>query len=114
MSVTISVTFRRETDKAILVEHGGTDIWLPKSQVESTVYGPIGSTADIDITDWIAEQKDLTTSAVERYVVEQSLNAPDWAVKDTNTNPVRIMCLCSNPRDANIICASLEMTKNKL
>jgi len=115
MSVTIHVKLKRETDKAILVEHDGTDIWLPKSQIDSQVHGPVGTVQDIDISDWIAEQKDLTTSAVERYVVEPGPHPPTyWAVKDMQANPIHVMCQCGNSRDANIICASLEMTKNKL
>lgn len=113
MSVTIHVKLKRETDKAILVEHDGADIWLPKSQIDSPVRGPVGTLQDIDISDWIAEQKDLTTSAVERYLVEPLLST-SWVVKDTSTNPVHVMCTCGSVRDANIICASLEMTKNKL
>jgi hypothetical protein len=119
MSVTINVKLKRETDKAILVEYDGEDIWLPKSQLESIVNGPIGMVQDIDISDWIAEQKDITMSASERYIVEPSNIATvgggpiNYAVKDTSINPVHIMCICAAQRDADIIAASLEMTKNK-
>lgn len=112
MSVTIQVTVRRHTEKAIMVEHNGEDIWLPKSQIESRI-PEAGASGDLDISDWIAEQKNLTMDAIERYVVEPLLST-SWVVKDTNTNPVHVMCTCGSVRDANIIAASLELTKNKL
>ena len=116
MTVTINVILKRETDKAILVEHNGEDIWLPKSQLECIVEGLTGTVQDIDISDWIAEQKNITMSDSERYIAEASPGPgpANWVVKDTSTNPVRIMCSCAAQRDAEIIAASLEMTKRKL
>jgi hypothetical protein len=116
MSVTIHVKIMRHTEKAVMVEHDGEPIWLPKSQIESVI-PLVNVDCDMDISDWIADQKNLTASAVERYAVEQlaiTSSTPTWAVKDMNANPIHVMCTCGNARDANIIAASLEMTKNKL
>jgi len=50
----------RETDKALLVEVEGEQLWIPKSQVhdDSDVYQD-GDHGDLVISRWIAEQKEL-------------------------------------------------------
>lgn len=57
----IAVTIKRETDKALLVEHGaGPDAWVPKSQIldYSDDYR-IGDTIEIELPEWLALEKDM-------------------------------------------------------
>jgi hypothetical protein len=50
----------RETDKAILVEIKGEEVWIPKSQIhdDSEVYAS-GHTGKLVITEWLAREKGL-------------------------------------------------------
>lgn len=55
-------TCLKETDKALLIEYEGEEIWIPKSQI---VYGDseISSEGDegvLAITQWIADEKGLS------------------------------------------------------
>ena len=57
----ISVTIKRETEKALFVEHGvGPDAWVPKSQIldYSDDYR-IGDTIEIELPEWLATEKDM-------------------------------------------------------
>jgi hypothetical protein len=49
-----------DTDKAILAEIDGTDVWIPKSQIkdESEVWKK-GQSGKLVVTEWIATQKGL-------------------------------------------------------
>lgn len=49
------VTIKHETDKAIMVEVYGEEVWLPRSQIEDIDE----DTGDITITAWIAKSKGL-------------------------------------------------------
>jgi len=62
--VHIEVTVQRLTEKAYLVEtedceNNTVEIWLPKSQVKETDCLAEGDEGYMDITRWIAKQKDL-------------------------------------------------------
>lgn len=58
MSTRVTGRILRETDAALLLEtKDGREVWLPFSQVE---YIKRGKDFDsLDISDWIAEKKDL-------------------------------------------------------
>jgi hypothetical protein len=50
---------RRETDKAVLVDHGGKEpCWLPKSQVEIEPNAD-GKTVTVTMEQWLAEEKGI-------------------------------------------------------
>lgn len=51
-----NVTLGKETDKAILVTIGGTDHWMPLSQVHEIHRT---TPASIVVSEWIAKQKGL-------------------------------------------------------
>jgi hypothetical protein len=55
-----NVTVLRETEKAILCEIDGKQVWLPKSQIhdDSEVY-KMGTEGELVISQWLAEEKDL-------------------------------------------------------
>jgi len=55
-----NVICKAETDKAILVEIEGEEVWIPQSQVDddSHVWAK-GDEGLLIISDWIAEQKGL-------------------------------------------------------
>jgi hypothetical protein len=56
---------KRETDMAILIQVDGepdNEVWLPKSQIEWESSGgiySIGDELEIEIPQWLAEQKGL-------------------------------------------------------
>lgn len=54
---------KAKTEKAILVEVDGEDIWFPLSQVhdDSELHGEseVGEDGDLVVTEWIAKQKNL-------------------------------------------------------
>lgn len=51
---------KRVTEKAILIEHDGEEVWLPISQVsEGEKYEEGDEDVTISITEWIAKQKGL-------------------------------------------------------
>lgn len=56
----ITEPVKRETDKAILVEIKGEELWIPKSQIhdDSEVYAS-GHTGKLVISEWIAREKSL-------------------------------------------------------
>lgn len=59
--VWITVTVKRESEKALLVEHGaGPDAWVPKSQIldYSDDYRP-GDTIEIELPEWLALEKGM-------------------------------------------------------
>ena len=59
--IEMSVTFKRETDLAVLINDGDKDIWLPKSQLGSYEFcdtGP-GEVIDIEVAEWLAKEKGL-------------------------------------------------------
>jgi len=61
---TYSFVFYAETDKAIGVREEGDSedsdmIWLPKSQIEYDDNCSEGDLIDVDIPEWLAEDKDL-------------------------------------------------------
>ena len=60
MSVSIGCTVKHETDKALLIidADSGEELWLPLSQVEKILRRTDG-TAEVTMSDWIAEQKGL-------------------------------------------------------
>lgn len=51
----------RETDKALLVEIDGEEVWLPLSQIEGNGYGyNVGDEGvGMSVTDFIAHEKGL-------------------------------------------------------
>jgi len=59
--VEVGVTMKRETDRAILINDGDHDIWLPKSQceVEGGQYPEAGETFNLMVADWLAKDKGL-------------------------------------------------------
>jgi hypothetical protein len=57
--VDLAVIVRRETEKAVLVDHGGKEpIWLAKSQIEIEPNAD-GKTATVSMEQWLAEEKGL-------------------------------------------------------
>jgi len=48
-----------ETDKAILVIIDDEEIWLPKSQITYNENHDLDKPQEIEISEWIAEQKGL-------------------------------------------------------
>jgi hypothetical protein len=59
-TIEITEPVKRETEKALLVEIGGEELWIPKSQIhdDSEVYRE-GDTGKLVITEWIAREKGL-------------------------------------------------------
>jgi hypothetical protein len=55
------VTVKRETEKALLCEIDGEEVWIPKGQIDddSEVY-EMGTEGTLIISKWIAEQKGLS------------------------------------------------------
>jgi len=57
-TVDIECQVKRETEKALLIDHGGEqEVWMPKSQVRNVVKGPKFVT--LTVTEWIANEKGL-------------------------------------------------------
>jgi hypothetical protein len=54
----ITVEVKRETDKAILVDDGDVEVWLPKSQIVERTDLKDGF-AELVIPEWLAEEKEL-------------------------------------------------------
>ena len=54
------VVCKAETDKAILVEIGGEEHWIPQSQIldDSQVWRK-GDEGELVVTEWIAIEKEL-------------------------------------------------------
>ncbi|MHB1099497.1 MAG: hypothetical protein ACYCZR_08080 [Burkholderiales bacterium] len=67
--IEVAVTFKHITDRAVLVNDGDKDVWLPLSQVEvndggddeSTFWGDLepGQIIEIVVPEWIAKNKGL-------------------------------------------------------
>lgn len=60
--VEVSVTYKHQTDRAVLVNDGEYDFWLPKSQV--TIEGgefpdEAGTAIEIELPEWLAKEKGL-------------------------------------------------------
>ena len=53
---TVLASLKRETEKAILVECGEIEAWLPKSQIK---YEPEGDKISVAMPLWLAEEKGL-------------------------------------------------------
>jgi len=53
-----------ESEKAICFLINGEESWMPKSQIKSM--DEVGDGIDIEITDWIAQQKGLTGDAPKK------------------------------------------------
>ena len=53
---TVRALLKRETEKAILIECGAVEAWLPKSQI---AYEPEGDKIVIRMPLWLAEEKGL-------------------------------------------------------
>lgn len=64
MSDTYCVTYLHHTAKALLVESGGEEIWLPLSQVKVEDVDlddcTRGEDIDIEVPDWLALDKGLS------------------------------------------------------
>lgn len=51
---------KRVTEKALLIEYDGEEVWLPLSQVsEGEKYEEGDEEVTVSITEWIAKQKNL-------------------------------------------------------
>ena len=58
--IEVSVTFKHITDRAVLVNDGDKDVWLPLSQVEYDFCDTEpGETIEILVPEWIAKNKGL-------------------------------------------------------
>jgi len=59
--VEVSVTFKRETERAVLVHDGDKDVWLPKSQIEieGGEWPKEGEACDVLVAEWLAKNKGL-------------------------------------------------------
>ena len=54
--VEITADFIRETEKAVLIDDGDNEIWLPKSQID---YAINDSTIALVLPEWLAVDKGL-------------------------------------------------------
>ena len=54
--VDVTVTLKRETDKAVLVDHGGDECWLPKSLIEIE---QDGKAHIVTLPEWLAQEKGM-------------------------------------------------------
>lgn len=57
--IEVSVTFQRETDRAVLINDGDKDIWLPKSQIEIDDLLEEGEPCKVLVAEWLAKEKGL-------------------------------------------------------
>lgn len=67
--VEVACTFVRHTDKAVLVNDGDREAWIPKSQIEDLEYDRYdaedwydlepGDSLTMSIPEWLAEDKGL-------------------------------------------------------
>jgi len=58
--IEVAVTFKRITDRAVLVNDGDKDVWLPLSQVEYDFCDTEpGEAIEITVPEWIAKDKGL-------------------------------------------------------
>lgn len=49
----------RQTAKAILVEFGGEEAWLPRSMIHETDLEVEGQVGFLDIPEWLADERGL-------------------------------------------------------
>jgi hypothetical protein len=58
--IEVAVTFKHITDRAVLVNDGDKDVWLPLSQVEYDFCDTEpGEAIEIIVPEWIAKDKGL-------------------------------------------------------
>ena len=60
--IEISCTFVHHTDKAVLINDGDREVWIPKSQIsvlEDWYDLEPGDPLTIEIPEWLAEDKEL-------------------------------------------------------
>lgn len=59
--IEVSVTFKHETDRAVLINDGDKDIWLPKSQIdiEGGEFPEEGEACELLVAEWLAKEKGL-------------------------------------------------------
>lgn len=53
------ITIKKDTDRAVLIEYGGEEYWIPYSQVEEIHNRNKPGQASIMMSEWIAEQKGI-------------------------------------------------------
>lgn len=120
MSVSISGKLKRRSDRALLIdlENGNDAQWIPISQIEDfddgTFDAPLGSSIDLEISDWIAQQKNIRPVNLDRFTVERCEDAVmEFTVLDS-TNGTEYFCWCKNRRAADMIAAALNLTQGKV
>lgn len=107
MSVTIRAVFLRGTNKAIMVDHEGTEMWLPRSQLLEAPEGmDRHGQYELKLTDWIAKEKGITLDE-ERYEAEGSLI---WDRTESGGE----LATARDHRTAQMIAAALNMTIGKV
>ena len=57
--IEIAVEVRRETDRALLVFDGKTEVWVPKSKISDQSENDNGDVETIFIPEWLAFEKGL-------------------------------------------------------
>lgn len=58
--IEVSVTFKRLSDRALLVNDGDKDIWLPLSMVEGDfLEAEPGDTLELLLPEWMAKEKGM-------------------------------------------------------
>lgn len=59
--INIIVLLKMETDKAVMINYEGDNIWLPKSQIEfdGRLDLHIEKEIEIQIPEWLAVEKDM-------------------------------------------------------
>jgi len=48
----------RESDAAVLIDVGGTEVWIPLSQVKAMHFNQEGK-GSIEVAEWLAEKRGL-------------------------------------------------------
>lgn len=121
MSVSISGKLKRVSARALLIdlENGEDAQWIPISQIEDGADDlneqSIGTTVELEISDWIARQKNIRPVNLERFQVGQTTaDATERIVYDSETTINRLMCTCPNAQLANMIAAALNLTQGKV
>jgi hypothetical protein len=56
--VSVKTHIRKQTEKAIMIEHHDEMLWIPLSQIESTEDTPDGFTR-VTMSAWIAKEKEI-------------------------------------------------------
>lgn len=59
--IEVSVTFKHVTDRAVLVNDGDKDLWLPLSQIEPYEFCDTepGEAIELLVAEWLAKEKGL-------------------------------------------------------